>query len=145
MTRGRSSRDEPTPDGDRIGVLLVDPDGDFRSAATALLRREGMVVEAVADAGDAPTGAAACSPDCVVVDPGVGGEAAIRRAAWLGLRTPVVLATGAPPWALPSGAWTVADAYVEKGCGGTFRQLAGAIRAMGGDGDDARRAAHASL
>ncbi|WP_435065277.1 hypothetical protein [Halobaculum sp. EA56] len=142
-TRVRSPRRESTRCGDRIGVLLVDPDGDFRSAAATLLRREGMVVEAAADAGDVSTDAAARSPDCVVVDPGVGGDAAIRRAAWLGLRSPVVLATGAPPWALPDAAWTVADAYVEKGRAGTFRRLATAIRAAGGDPDDTRRATRA--
>lgn len=115
VTRGRASRGEPIPDGGRVSVLLADPNDGFRSAATTLLHRRGMAIEAVADAGDAPMGATARSPDCVVVDPGVDGEAAIRRAAWLGLHPPVVLATGAPPWALSGTAWRVADAYIKRG------------------------------
>ncbi|UIO99820.1 hypothetical protein Hbl1158_00115 [Halobaculum sp. CBA1158] len=142
-TRERSAREVPAPDCDRIGVLLVDPNDSFRSAATALLGREAMAVEAVADAGDAPTDATRRPPDCVVIDPGVGGESAIRRAAWLGLRAPVVLATGAPPWALADAAWTVADAYVEKGRSGTFQRLEAAIRAAVDDSRRLQRAARA--
>ncbi|WP_277554716.1 hypothetical protein [Halobaculum limi] len=112
--------------GRRPRAMLVDPDRGFRSAAAGLLAREGIVVEAVADA----TSATEVTPDCVLVDPGVGGEAEVRRVAWLGLRAPVVVVTGVPSWALPDATRTVADAYVEKGTPNLFRRLAATIRSV---------------
>ncbi|SHH43415.1 response regulator [Halobaculum gomorrense] len=126
--RETAAREESPAATDRLSVLLVDPHAEFRSAASALLDHHGLDVIGVGDAADAAT--VEGIPDCVVVDPGVGGEVEIRRAAWLGLRSPVVLVTGAPPWALPDAAWTVADAYVEKGRQGTFCRLANRVRAV---------------
>ena len=116
-----------------LRVVLVDPNGKFRAAAAALLEHERIDVTAVstADAGAAVAGPdGSDGPDCVVVDPGLGGEVEIRRAAWLALDAPVVVATGAPEWALPDATWTVADAYVEKGREGTFATLAATVRAV---------------
>lgn len=117
---------ESTGDTERLRVLLVDPNGGFRSTASALLERERISVESVADADDAPDREG--SLDCVVVDPGARGDGALGRAARLSVRTPTVLVTGAPPCALSDVAWTVADGYVEKGRSKTFDALASTIR-----------------
>ena len=92
-------------------LLVVDPEGAYRRSSAELVRRGGVVVEEVPEAG---VGAAAAQADLVLFEAQAIGDGGLVAVMGARAAAAVAAAAGVPAWAvapvgrmLPSGLWRV--------------------------------------